>query len=171
MMDAESFKQQFLPLHPRLYRVAYALTGNSLDAEDILQEAYYKLWNRRNELLHIRNTEAFCITIIKNLCFDFLQAEQREQGKTPLENLSQADDRLSPEAEIIEQDEVAHVQQLIDRLPLNQRQVIRLYGIEGCSPEEIEQLTGLGAVNIRVLLSRARKLLREQYLKLADYER
>ena len=46
-MDVESFKRLFLPLHPKLFRIAYALVENKSDAEDILQDAYYKLWSRR----------------------------------------------------------------------------------------------------------------------------
>ncbi|MDR2119015.1 MAG: RNA polymerase sigma factor [Tannerellaceae bacterium] len=172
-MDAERFKQRFLPLHPRLYRVACALTENSRDAEDILQEAYCKLWLRRGELSQVLNPEAFCVTLVKNLCFDFLRSARYEQDKTssPTEDLPLADGRLSPEAEAIAHDEVAGLQRLIDRLPDKQRQVLRLHGVEGCSQEEIEQITGLSAVHVRVLLSRARKLLREQYIKLANYER
>ncbi|MDR1558035.1 MAG: RNA polymerase sigma factor [Tannerellaceae bacterium] len=170
-MDAEGFKQRFLPLHPRLYRVAYALTENSRDAEDILQEAYYKLWSRRNELLHIRNTEAFCITLVKNLCLDFLRSAPRQnRSEIPIETLS-PETGVSPETRMIEQDELRLIQELIDRLPANQRQILRLQSIEGCSPEEIETITGLSAVNIRVLLSRARKCIREQYLKIRSNER
>ena len=40
-----------------------------------------------------------------------------------------------------------------------------------CSMDEIEQITGLNAVNVRVLLSRARKVIREQFEKLYEYER
>jgi RNA polymerase sigma-70 factor (ECF subfamily) len=170
-MDTERFKQQFLPLHPRLYRLAYALTEDRRDAEDILQEAYYKLWSRRRELAHVRNAEAFCVTLVKNLCFDRLQAAKREPGQTSLEHLSPADDRPSPEAEMIGQDELSRLQGLIDRLPPNQRQALRLHSVEGCSLEEIQQLTGLSAVNLRVLLSRARKTLREQYFQSTSYER
>jgi RNA polymerase sigma-70 factor (ECF subfamily) len=171
-MDAESFKEQFLPLHPRLYRVAYALLGNSRDAEDILQDAYCKLWSRRKELSHIRNTEAFCVTLVKNLCFDFLRAAERERNAAlPDGNLAQAGESPSPESGAIERDELRLVQRLIGRLPPKQRQVLRLHGMEGCSPEEIEQLTGLAAVHIRVLLSRARKFIREEYLKTIHYER
>ena len=49
-MDAASFKQQFLPCHAKLYRVAFRLMGNVQDAEDMVQEAYLKLWNKRDEL-------------------------------------------------------------------------------------------------------------------------
>ena len=59
-MDVENFKKVFLPLHPKLFRIAYALVENKADAEDILQDAYYKLWSRRYELTDIQNTEDFC---------------------------------------------------------------------------------------------------------------
>ena len=49
-MDAASFKQQFLPCHAKLYRVAFRLMGNVQDAEDMVQEAYLKLWKKRDEL-------------------------------------------------------------------------------------------------------------------------
>ena len=57
-MDAAEFKQQFLPYHRKLYRVAFRLTGNPQDAEDMVQEAYLKLWNKRDELADVLNTEA-----------------------------------------------------------------------------------------------------------------
>lgn len=169
-MDAARFKEQFLPLHPRLYRVAYALTENSRDAEDILQDAYCKLWSRRKELSHVVNPEAFCVTMVKNLCLDFLRSPRSDRSETPVETLSLAG-HSSPETEMIAVDELAHVQRLIDLLPPVQRQVLRLHSLEGCSGEEIEQITGLTAVNIRVLLSRARKFIRENYPKTSYYER
>ncbi|MDR1623803.1 MAG: RNA polymerase sigma factor [Tannerellaceae bacterium] len=169
-MDAESFKRQFLPCHPRLYRIAYALAGNSQDAEDILQDAYCKLWNKREELAHINNTEAFCITVVKNLCFDLLRSPRKNIQEEGFENLPLSTD-ISPETEVIEQDESKQIQRLIDKLPEKQRQVIRLRAINNCSLEEIEEITGLSAGNVRVLLSRARKIVKEQYLKVTSYER
>ena len=49
-MDAAEFKQQFLPYHRKLYRTAFRLTENPQEAEDMVQEAYLKLWNKRDEL-------------------------------------------------------------------------------------------------------------------------
>lgn len=169
-MDAERFKQQFLPLHPRLYRVAYALTENSRDAEDILQEAYCKLWIRRKELLHIRNAEAFCVTLVKNLCIDFLRSAPRQHPNAPPAESLLPDSGASPETRMIEQDEIQLIQRLINSLPAKQRRILRLRSIEGCSQEETEAITGLSAANVRVLLSRARKFIREQYLKTISYE-
>lgn len=71
---------------------------------------------------------------------------------------------------MIEQDEIQLIQRLINSLPAKQRRILRLRSIEGCSQEETEAITGLSAANVRVLLSRARKFIREQYLKTISYE-
>ena len=47
-MDAREFKRRFLPCHQKLYRVAFRLMGNAQDAEDMVQEAYLRLWKKRN---------------------------------------------------------------------------------------------------------------------------
>ena len=91
-MDVENFKRLFLPLHPKLFRIAYALVENKADAEDILQDAYYKLWSRRNELTDIQNPEAFCVTLVKNLCLDFLRSPPA--GKSAASSPVERDRRL-----------------------------------------------------------------------------
>lgn len=163
-MDAESFKRQYLPLHPKLYRIAFALLESKADAEDILQETYYKLWDKKEELTNIRNPEAFAVTLIKNLCLDFLRSPRARQNEEDVTSITLATDS-SPDTELEKKDQIRQVQQLISRLPENQRQVVRLRGISDCSFEEIEQITGLSAANIRTLLSRARKFIREQFDK------
>lgn len=170
-MDADSFKRLFLPLHPKLYRIAYILVEDKADAEDILQEAYYKLWTKREELADIRNPEAFCVTLIKNLCLDFLRSPQRRRRQEEIEEADRFEIASSPEKELEIQDKIGWMRRLINQLPANQKQVVKLYGIKECSLDEIEQITGLTAVNIRVLLSRARKSLREKFEKIYAYER
>ena len=163
-MDERWFKQQFLPFHSKLYRIAFALTGNKQDAEDIVQEVYCKLWDKRKELADIRSPEAFCVTLTRNRSLDYLRSSVSR-------NLQEKEDAIivanncSPETNLIEQDRIHVINLLINELPENQRQIIRLRGIDGCSAEEIEEMTGLSAVNIHVLLSRARKTIREKFEK------
>ena len=169
-MDVDSFKRLFLPLHPKLFRIAYALVENKADAEDILQDAYYKLWSRREELANVLNPEAFCVTLVKNLCLDYLRSPRANRHDEAVAEAVTLSTDSSPDKELEMQDKVEHIRYLISRLPENQRQVIRLRGIDDCSMDEIEQITGLNAVNIRVLLSRARKIIREQFDKYYAHE-
>lgn len=164
-VDANSFKQQFLPFHPKLYRIALALVGNKDDAEDILQDAYCKLWNKRADLKIVRNPEAFSVTLVKNMCFDFLRSPHANRYNEPIDKANVAYDS-SPEKEIERADDVETVRRLIEQLPENQRQVIKLVGLNDCSIKEIEEITNFTATNIRTLLSRARKTIKEQYLKI-----
>ena len=170
-MDSESFKRRFLPLHQRLYRIAFAMTKNANDAEDIVQDAYCKLWDRRDELDSVINAEAFCVTLVKNMCLDFLRSAKRNRREEDVaENLTLHSEE-STDNGVIEQENMNMINSLIDELPESQRQVIRLRGIDECSMEEIELITGLSAVNIRVLLSRARKTIRTKYETLLSYGR
>ena len=170
-MNAESFKKQFLPFHPKLYRIAFALLENKEDAEDILQEAYCKLWKKRNELTKIINPEAFAVTLTKNLCLDFLRSARVQHREESVEGIQMTAEEPPPDSSLERRDELNMIRQLIERLPENQRQVIRLRGLNDCSPEEIAEITGFTAVNVRTLLSRARKMIHEQYKKCIEYER
>lgn len=168
-MDATEFKQQFVPYHRKLYRVAFLLTGNAQDAEDLVQEAYLKLWNKRDELANIRNTEAYCVTLIKHLCYDNMRAARLTiDGHVP-EELNIPTDN-NPAVDTERRDEANIVRNLINKLPKPQKQVIMLRDVNDCSYEEIGEITRLSAVNIRVLLSRARKKIREQFNEIKRYE-
>lgn len=168
-MDAVSFKQQFLPHHQKLYRIAFRLMGNSQDAEDMVQEAYLKLWNKRNELAGIQNSEAYCVTLIKNLCYDDLRSSHlNEDDHPPEEHHLAASTNIIDEIE--QKDEANYLRKLIGQLPEQQKKVVLLRDLNECSFEEIEKATGLNAINIRVLLSRARKKIREQFNEIMNYE-
>lgn len=161
-MDAESFKKLYLPYHQKLYRIAYKLLEESCDAEDIVQEAYLKLWNKREELTDIKNPESFSVILLKNLCFDYLRSTKNNLGKRNIEEVGKADE-ISLINEIEIKDELNCVKQIITQLPEKQQEVMKLRHLNECSIEEIEQITGLNAINIRVLISRARKTIREQF--------
>lgn len=161
-MPASLFKQLLLPLYPRLQRVALRMLGNVEDAEDMVQEVYMKLWGKREELPDVQNMEAYCVALTKNMCIDRLrlaEVDRVDVDDVPL-SLAAADDVAS---QLERQDAVEQVKLIIETLPEKQQQVITLRDIRECTFEEIEEQTGLTAVNVRALLSRARKTIRERF--------
>lgn len=164
-MDVNTFKKLYLPLHPKLFRIALALVKDKEEAEDILQEVYEKLWNRRSELTAINNPEAFAVTLVKNSSLDYLRSSRANRHEEEIDTVILAYES-TPEKEFERQDELECVKQLIEKLPENQKQVVRLRGLSDCSPEEIAEITGLTHTNVRTLLSRARKVIKEQYEKI-----
>jgi RNA polymerase sigma-70 factor (ECF subfamily) len=162
VVSAESFKKQFLPHSEVMYRAAYRLLGNAQDAEDMVQEAFIRLWEKRETAMQADNAEAYCVALTKNLCIDRLRLKRLNYANTPPENLDLPDEsNLLHSIERRDQLEVA--QKALDMLPKQQQEVVKLYDFEGRSVKEIQVETGLTNVNIRVLLSRAHQKLKNLF--------
>lgn len=169
-MYAAEFKTLFLPVQTKLYRLAFRLTGNAQDAEDMVQETYLRLWRRREEIAELSNPDAFCLTTLRNVCYDAFRRKELPEDDSPPEELTIADDTdLARETEML--DDAERIRLLIDRLPEPQRAVMSMRDIGDLSFDEIGLATGLSQTNIRVLLSRARKKIREQFNQIMNYER
>ncbi len=162
MMTAQEFKSRFLPLQQKLYTAAYRIMGSSQDAEDIVQEAYMKLWQQRDSIPLDGNLTGFCITLTKNLCRDKLRRLHLEivDDEPPESSLMTVRDA---EQELTERENYVRLMAVIDQLPPPQRRVILMHDVEGMDNAEIASLTGYTEVNIRVLLSRARKYVRQLF--------
>lgn len=160
-MDAITFKEKYIPYHQKLYRVAYRLLEDACDAEDVVQEAYIKLWNKRDELIRVENSEAYCVILLRNLCLDFLRTKKKHLFQSTEDTVISDQQVLSDEIETI--DEIKHIETIIDLLPEQQRKIIKLRHFDDYSNEEIEEIMGLTSVNVRVLMSRARKKIRELF--------
>lgn len=169
-MTANEFKTLFLPCHQRLYRMAYRLTGNQQEAEDLVQETFLRLWSHRMELSGIENAVAFSLMTLKNIWLDNIRLKHLECAESPPEDYPLADE--ADIARLVEtHDTTEQVLRLIRQLPEQQRMVMMMKDISDLSFEEIGDSTGLSQGNIRTLLSRARKRIREQYNRLLNNER
>lgn len=113
-MDAETFKKEFLPYHQKLYRIAYRIVQDAANAEDMVQDTFVKLWNKRNDMGDIDSTEAFAIIILRNTCLDFLRKTKNE---CHIEYDTQIPERISLSKEIEQRDEVRNIKSLIKKLP------------------------------------------------------
>jgi RNA polymerase sigma-70 factor (ECF subfamily) len=162
-MTAETFKQVYFSLHPKLYRVAFAILKNTEDAEDILQEMYCKLWNDRTKLASIQNPAAYCMTLVKNLCMDHLRSHLTLQNTESMDEYDYADETPDAETEMVYNETIEKVKSILNGLPAKQQRVFDLRVFGDCSSEEIERLTGESSENVRVLLSRARNTLRMKF--------
>ena len=154
-MTAQEFKQRFMPFHRLLYRVAYHLTGNAQDAEDLLQDTYLKLWTKRDDLPPEAQTEAYLVTLMRNLYRD-----QRRLKSNIVHETYEPDKSYEPyEAEEEVLDNRAELQELIEKLPDKQRAVMKAHIVEDKTYEEIQRDTGLSNGNIRVIISRAKQTI------------
>jgi len=168
-MDLQEFKSRVLPVRQKLYRLAVFMLRDKEEAEDILQDVFLKLWSNKHKLETYTSIEAFAMTITKNICLDKMKAGKRRQ-QVDISGMELDSLEASPYQHSENADSMRKVQGLMESLPEQQKLILHLREVEGCSFEEIEQITSLTINNIRVLLSRARKSVRDGFLKLENYE-
>ena len=161
-MDAREFKQRFMPHHRLLYRVAYQLTGNAQDAEDLLQDLYLKLWQKRDDLPDEAMKEAYLATMIRNLFIDQRRLKHVD-ASAELKNEDGPPDERSLDRQIDARDEARQMEGLISELPERDAKIIQMHLVDDCSYEEIERDTGLSQGNIRIIVMRTKKKLKQQF--------
>ncbi len=166
-MDTEEFKSVFLPLGPLLYRLAFRMLGTEEDARDAVQELYVKLCREGDRALRSANPQGYCVRMMQNVCADFL----RRGGRNVLRRAADvAEVRGGPAVEAADapvegREEAAMVRKALATLPPKLREVVVLRDLEQMEMSEIEAVTGMSQVNIRVSLSRGRKILKEKIAK------
>ena len=159
-MDSSAFKRLLLPHYRRMYATAMTILRNSDDASDAVQEAFTRLWEKRDDLPNIDNPEAYCVTTIRRICIDRIR-----RVTYPINEISEDTLRISDDSDeqADNRESIQLVTLLMNKLPEQQRQVLQLRAFNDCSLEEIETITGLTGVNVRTLLSRARRRMRDLF--------
>ena len=152
-------KEIWLPLSDRFYRVAYHILESQEDAEDAVQELYLRLIKTPGKLTDIQDPAAFGITILRNICIDTIR--RREKRKSEELHEYMVADVSSPDKAAAEKDKLRILIHEIEKLPQKQSMVLKMRTLEGLEYDEIAKRTGLSLINIRVLISIARKTLKK----------
>ncbi len=164
-MVARDFKTSVLPVSKKLLRFATHFLKDEELARDAVQDVFLKLWQKRETLHEVNNIEAFAMQMTRNRCLDML----RNNRMVPIDE--ETERRLKAKTvdvhSKVELSETANqIAGLISKLPDLQRNVMQMRDMEQLSYEEIAEVTGLQVNAIRVNLSRARKKVRDEFLKM-----
>jgi len=167
-MLAREFKTDVLPISNKLLRFALQILQNEEEARDVLQDIILKLWQKREELGKVENLEAFAIRMIRNRCLDVIRS--RRTVSLEVVKKHRLPDEESSDTDHLEITETAGlIKRIITGLPDIQRTIIHLRDIEQLEYEEIAEATEMNVNAIRVNLSRARKKVRDEILKIQNY--
>jgi len=156
-MPRDLLTDTYMSLRNRFRTRARLILGSCEDADDALQEAFYKLWARNYDIRTSAEAEALLSTAVRNSSLD---AVRRRRDKVPLD----AADRLQAEDRRERAEQLAAVQRLIEmELTDIQRYILKRVEYGGLTQEQIAQELGMQPAAVRMQLSRARKTIRELY--------
>ena len=164
-MSKETLTLTFTELRKNFLRLAMRFLPNKEDADDALQEAFFRLWRHADQIGSREEAEALTVVTVKNLCIDTL----RKRNNIPTVELDEnRDESVCDQVdESIEREERFRMLERIIELRLTplQQQILRMKEYEGKKYNEIADILGMQEPAVRMQLSRARKEIRDCYLK------
>ena len=158
-MSEEQLTRTFTLMRRKFLHIATLFLPQKEDAEDALQDAFVKLWSRRDDIKSDKEAEALTTTTVKNICIDKLRKHKLDTVPIDEEH-DDAPEENDEERETLLQE----VETIIDKeLAPQQQKIIALREYDGKSIEEIASDLNMQPAAVRMQLSRARKKIREIY--------
>lgn len=149
-----SFKTLFQELYPDMVRLALFYVHDLAIAEDITQEIFARLWERREKLDVIDNLKGYLYYAIKNRCLNHLE-HQQIVNKYQQEYLQElAEDNYTEEF-------IQKVQISLEKLPPKRRQILEMSIVEAKSYQEIAEQEGISLNTVKDHIKKAYAFLRK----------
>jgi RNA polymerase sigma-70 factor (ECF subfamily) len=169
----KSFEHLFQRSQRRAYNLAYRLTGNAADAEDVTQDAYVRAWHNFDSYDATRSFEGWLFRIITNRVIDLRRRQKRvpmysldspiqgDEDGQPLAHEFAAPDS-DPEQIVVGPVMEERLQRALAALPSDYRTAILLCDVEQRSYQEIADRMRCALGTVRSRIHRARVMLRKR---------
>lgn len=166
--DLVAFRELIDQHSSRVYSIAYQVTGNSADAQDIAQEVFIKLYGKLHKFDHKYRFTTWLYRMAINTSIDH-QRKQTSKNELPLneiKNLFLLDEGQNSPDVVHERNELSGiVSRLTGLLTKKQRRVFVLRDLQNFSTPEIARILNCSQITIRVHLTGARSRIRNALRK------
>lgn len=174
------FQNVVMPHKNDLYNYALAIARNSDDAQDLVQETYFKAYKNYHQFEGGTNSKAWMFMILKNTFINNYRKLKREPSKVDYDEIEDIYENIKFEQSKDNNLDLDFYNNLFDddlssalaKLPEKMKEVFLLCDLEGYSYEEISEIVDIPIGTVRSRLHRARKLLQDElfgYAKVNGY--
>jgi RNA polymerase sigma-70 factor (family 1) len=164
--EVQAFDEIYNLYSKRIYRFAYSFLKTKVNAEEIVQEVFLRVWEKRAKINKYYSFKAFLFTVSHNIIIDNFRENLKEQKYVEFlkENavVFHSDTEMSMEYSELNK----MYWDAIDLLPERRRLIFKLHRIEGLSYSEISQKLNISNKTVENQMSSALKFLKE---KLGSY--
>lgn len=170
--NPEAFKEVFLVLYPRLKGYCRLFIADKNLVEDIIQETFLTLWEKRDLIKAEKSIESLIFVMVRNRCLNELRKQRMESGRIDPDNIKVAElqylyqlDFTNKEEKSLEEMLIESFQKAVNELPEKMKKVFTLCKIEGKNQKEIAEKLGISIKMVEKHIAGAKKQIREQLLK------
>lgn len=152
-----------------VFKVAFAILRNAEDAEDVVQETFFRAF-RSGEADKVERMRAWLARIAWRVAVDRVRKKAGNRHAKESEALLKwlPTSGLGAEESLLQGEKLALLERLLNGLPRDFREPLQLYTVEGMTSAEIAEVLGILESSVRTRLSRARKLLKEKLAALTE---
>ncbi|WP_443936715.1 RNA polymerase sigma factor [Pedobacter sp. MW01-1-1] len=156
-----AFSILFLKYIPALQSFALRFTKSEADAEEIIQDAFVRIWLNRDKLEHVENVKAYLYKYVSNECLSYIRKKTREEKVVSLLKERQAEsDNVTMDVVLI--NEINNiVSDIVLKLPNQRRKIYQLSRIEGKTIPEIAEILQISPNTVKNTLVTVLKTIRE----------
>jgi RNA polymerase sigma-70 factor (ECF subfamily) len=171
-MQHDDFDRAVVRHQRRVFTLAAYLLSSRVEAEDVTQEVFVKLWNSGDSIPPER-IGAWLLRVARNACFDQLRRWRWQRRRCPIaapaDRLAEAaSEAPGPEVMTAASQLGRRLLEELGRLGEPQRSIIILRHVEGLSCREIGEVVEMTEGSVRVALHRARRRLRDRLREAHD---
>lgn len=165
--NVPAFDSLFNKYSNKLYRFSFSLLKNAEDAEEIVQETFYRVWKRRRQIDITKSFKAYLFTISHNLIIDRLREKLKEKEfrESLLKNFEETEVQKINEEDFAELSELIRV--AVEELPSKRKEIYKLSREEGLSNREIAQKLGITVKTVENQINLSLKHLKNRLGKQA----
>jgi RNA polymerase sigma-70 factor (ECF subfamily) len=148
------------------YTVAYRMVGNKMEAEDITQEAFVRLWKNMSKYRRDIKLSTWLYKIVTNVCLDFLKSSRYRQNRlhNDLDTADSVRSSLTPDDVLHDKELREQIEKATKELSPMQKAVFVLRDLEALSVEETCEVLAISPENVKSNLFHARKNISERLL-------
>lgn len=170
MKETESlFEQICLPHLDAAYNLARWLVGRDEDAQDIVQEAYFRAL-KGFKGFRGGNARAWLLAIVRNVAYTWLKKHAKQSYMVPFDPTFHDGTTGDPPSESTYEERVQQLDEALNRLPFEMREILVLRELEGWSYKQLASTLKVASGTVMSRLSRARERLQRELAEVREME-
>jgi RNA polymerase sigma-70 factor (ECF subfamily) len=158
-----AFEQIYRLYSPRLFNRLLKLVKIEAQAEEILQDAFLKIWEQRKSIDPEKSFRSFLFKIAENKVYDFFRKVTRDKNLESKLIALAADNHTIIKSYMLGDENMAILQKAIADLPPQRQQVFHLCKLEGKSYKEASEMLGISVSTISDHIVKGTKSIRDYF--------
>ncbi|MCG6187991.1 RNA polymerase sigma factor [Maribellus maritimus] len=161
--EKDAYRKLFEKYAPKIYHFSFTYLKNNDDAEELVQNVFIKIWEKRTTLDSTQNLKSFIFKIAVNTIYDLIRRKNIEHAFEDYARLNYETKENNTWHSVIFEEMKQHLHKLVAQLPEQQQKIFQLSKLEGLTNDEIAKTLNLSKRTVENHLYRALAFLKKHF--------